>query len=347
MERNDLVRTVQMECPLCDKVHALEERTRVVSTIIKGEKVDYRETYYFCNNSEDDECEFVTGKMENENLLNARNAYRKVHGLLTSDEIIEIRQRYALSQVDLAKMLGWGEATVSRYESKGIQDEAYDNILRLIKDNPLAAYEFLTRNIEKFTDEKKLEIKSKIIANMDSYGKENIKRQALESEYINYREPSDENGNQVLDIDKLESIVTYFAKNISNLYKVKLMKMLWYADTLSFQLYDQSMTGLVYRHANMGALPIGHYLIMDLENIDMREEEEDYDNIRFHIYPKNNIDMTVLSAEDRTILDKVIDKFKDFNTSAIVRYMHDEIAYQKTEDGAIIPFHLAKENRAF
>ena len=44
------------------------------------------------------------------------------------DEIVAIRESYGLSQVDLAKLLGWGEATISRYESKAIQDEAYRKI---------------------------------------------------------------------------------------------------------------------------------------------------------------------------------------------------------------------------
>ena len=128
MNGGNLVRKFQMECPLCDKIHEIEERTRIAKTIIKGEEVNYEETYYFCLNSDEDENEFVTGKMENENLLNARNAYRRAHKLLTSDEIVAIRESYGLSQVDLAKLLGWGEATISRYESKAIQDDAYDNI---------------------------------------------------------------------------------------------------------------------------------------------------------------------------------------------------------------------------
>ena len=101
--------------------------------------------------------------MTNENLLNARNAYRVKMGLLTSDEIVAIRESYGLSQVDLAKLLGWGEATISRYESKGIQDEAYDTMLRLVKDNPLQALEFLKKNSEKFSVMKRLDIKVKII----------------------------------------------------------------------------------------------------------------------------------------------------------------------------------------
>ena len=44
----------------------------------------YKERFYFCANVEEDENEFVTGAMTNENLLNARNAYRIKMGLLTS-----------------------------------------------------------------------------------------------------------------------------------------------------------------------------------------------------------------------------------------------------------------------
>ena len=158
MEASTLIRKVHMDCPLCDKTHEVEERKRFATITLKGDKVTYEERFYFCVNADDEENEFETGSMTNENLLNARNAYRVKHGLLTSDEIVAIRESYGLSQVDLARLLGWGEATISRYESKAIQDEAYDTMLRLIKDNPLQALEFLKKNAEKFSGLKRLEV---------------------------------------------------------------------------------------------------------------------------------------------------------------------------------------------
>ena len=118
MENTMLVRKIYMECPLCDKTHEIEERKRIATTTLKGEKVAYEEHFYFCENADEEENEFETGAMTNANLMNARNAYRVRHGLLTSDEIIDIRENYGLSQVDMARLLGWGEATISRYESK-------------------------------------------------------------------------------------------------------------------------------------------------------------------------------------------------------------------------------------
>ena len=98
-------------------------------------KVSCEKHFFYCINADEEEREFETGAMANENLLNARNAYRVLHGLLTSEEIVGIRESYGLSQVDLARLLGWGEATISRYESKTSQDEPYETMLMMIKDN--------------------------------------------------------------------------------------------------------------------------------------------------------------------------------------------------------------------
>ena len=347
METSTLIRKVHMGCPLCGKTHEVEERKRFATLIVKGEEVTYEERFYFCANADEDENEFETGSMTNTNLLNARNAYRVKRGLLTSDEIVAIRENYGLSQVDLARLLGWGEATISRYESKAIQDEAYDTMLRLIKDNPLIALEFLKKNASKFSASKRVEIRAKIVENLDSYGKEYLTRQAFEGEYADFEEPSDANGFAVLDVGKIEAIISYIAEEVSNLFKVKLMKMLWYVDSLSCKRHGHAMTGMVYRHNTMGALPVGHYSLMNLENLNIQEEESySYDSM-LHIYPTNGMDYSVLSEDEKKIIDKVIKKFKNYKAKDIVEYMHEEKAYIGTKPGDIIPFSLAKEIREF
>ena len=347
MKTNTLIRKIQMECPLCDKIHEVEERKRFTTIPIKGEEVTYEERFYLCTNADEEENEFETGAMTNENLLRARNAYRVKHGLLTSDEIVRIRENYGLSQVDLARLLGWGEATISRYESKAIQDEAYDTMLRLIRDNPLQALGFLKKNEVKFSVSKYQDIHLQMAKRLEIYGKEFLTRQALASAYVNYEEPSDANGYVRLNIDKIEAIVSYFAEKVSNLFKVKLMKMLWYADALCCQSYGKAMTGLVYRHEAMGALPIGHYSLMNLENLNVEEEiSYSYDTM-LHIYPKKNADYSVISKEEKMILDQVIRKFKTCKAKEIVDYMHEEKAYKETRSGEIISFRIAREIRKF
>ena len=92
MEGSIFIKKVHMNCPLCDKTHEVEERKRITTITIKGEKVEYEERFYFCANSDEDENEFESAFMTNENMLNARNAYRKKLKLLTSGEIVAIRE---------------------------------------------------------------------------------------------------------------------------------------------------------------------------------------------------------------------------------------------------------------
>lgn len=65
-----------MSCPLCDKTHEVEERKRTTAIALKGKEVVYEERFYFCVNANEDENEFETGAMIDENLLNARISMR-------------------------------------------------------------------------------------------------------------------------------------------------------------------------------------------------------------------------------------------------------------------------------
>lgn len=63
--------------------------------------------------------------------------YRRKHGLLSADEIRAIRERFNLTQADLARLLRLGANTVSRWESgRNVQTAAMDILLRLIRDLP-------------------------------------------------------------------------------------------------------------------------------------------------------------------------------------------------------------------
>lgn len=58
--------------------------------------------------------------------------YRRLEGLLQPEEIKNIRLKYHLSQASLAKMLGFGEKTITRYENGAIQDASHDLLIRQV-----------------------------------------------------------------------------------------------------------------------------------------------------------------------------------------------------------------------
>ncbi len=53
------------------------------------------------------------------------------------------------------------------------------------------------------------------------------------------------------------------------------------------------MTGLVYRHEAMGALPVGHYSLMNLENLNIKEEISFNCDSMLHVFPSENADYSI------------------------------------------------------
>jgi putative zinc finger/helix-turn-helix YgiT family protein len=72
--------------------------------------------------------------------------YRKKHGLLSADELRAIRERFELTQAELARLLRLGANTVSRWEAgRNVQTGALDVLLRLLRDVP-GSIDYLRRN---------------------------------------------------------------------------------------------------------------------------------------------------------------------------------------------------------
>lgn len=64
-------------CPCCDESHNLELQENTGMVKIKGIFVKYQEQTYYCKNTD---TYFASGKMEDENLKRARDAYQKIMG---------------------------------------------------------------------------------------------------------------------------------------------------------------------------------------------------------------------------------------------------------------------------
>ena len=137
------MKTIKTYCPLCDCEHELEIVENNSECVIKGETIEYVETSLLC--TEYNEL-FDNGELLDKNLLAAKDEYRRKHHLLTSKEIENIRNKYNISQADLSLILGWGEVTITRYETKEIQNENYDKILRQIEADPNKLQDYFMLN---------------------------------------------------------------------------------------------------------------------------------------------------------------------------------------------------------
>ncbi len=67
----------------------------------------------------------------------ALDLYRSKYGLLTAAQIRSMRERFGLTQSELARLLRLGQNTLSRWEAgRNVQTAAMDVLLRVLRDVP-------------------------------------------------------------------------------------------------------------------------------------------------------------------------------------------------------------------
>ena len=327
-------------CLCCMEEHEVKTVMVPETNIFKDVEVEYQARYFYCENADE---YFSDESMITKNDIAMKNAYRKAVGLLTSGEIADIRCRYGITQSDLCLLLGWGGKTVTRYESHQVQDIAHDTILRKLNEDPewfLTLLEAVKDKLGKSSYEKYYEAASRLYASdRDEYLKK-----AIMAKYVGFKNAFSLNGNTELSLEKVLDSIRYFANSekVTTLYKVKLMKLLWYADALSFKRRNKAITGLVYQAMPMGAVPVAHDAIIDFSKIN-REEIEFGEGTGYHFLPTADKKYHSLTDEDKNILDDIIGIFGSMSKDEIVRTMHSETAFTETAQHDMIQFKYAEE----
>lgn len=334
-----IVKSEKRLCTCCMEEHEVKTVLVAENATFKNVKVNYDASYLYCDIAE--ELYMDEQQMQN-NDVRLKNAYRKAEGLLTSAEISGIRAKYGISQSDLCLLLGWGGKTITRYESHQVQDKAHDTILKKIDQDPewlLSLLSDAKENLSAESYQKYLDTATALYEeDQDSY-----LRKAIEASYARFHGNLLFHGNTDLALDKVVDVIRYFAAStqITSLYKVKLMKLMWYADALSYKNRGFSITGLVYQALPMGAVPIGHNSIIDLKNVPCEEVDMGETNA-YHFSLTEAASFPALSDADKSILDIVIEKLGKMSKNEIISFMHKEQAYVETAPRDVIQFKYAE-----
>jgi putative zinc finger/helix-turn-helix YgiT family protein len=125
------VENVKKFCPVC----GTEQKTEVIEkeevSNVRGEKIKALGKIRVCSVCGE---ELFDEELEEENIQRVYDIYRKKHGILSLDEIRNIRESYGLSQRAFAKLLGIGEASIARYETGALPEKSLSNMIMLLKD---------------------------------------------------------------------------------------------------------------------------------------------------------------------------------------------------------------------
>ena len=334
-----IIKSEKRICPCCMEEHVVKTVLIMDQATFKNRTVNYEASYFFCELAKE---LYMDEQQMQDNDIRLKDAYREKEGLLTSAQIGEIRAKYGISQSDLCLLLGWGGKTITRYESHQVQDKAHDTILKKIDQDPewfLSLLNGAKANLSAESYQKYLAAATSLYEeDRDAY-----LRKAIEASYAKFQGNQMFHGNTDLSLDKVVEVIRYFASSIkvTSLYKVKLMKLIWYADALSYKRRGFAITGLVYQALPMGAVPVGHNSIIDLKGVPC-EEVDMGETYAYHFSLSGQQTFPELSDEEKDILDVVIEKFGKMSKNEIINFMHKEQAYVETLSRDIILFKYAE-----
>lgn len=325
-----------MQCARCEKEIAPESLKGQEVIVIRKEPITIDVEYYKCP-----ECgeEFLTPSSAKDPFRMAYETYRDKHKMLQPDQIKNWRRKYRLTQDQVAKLLGIGVATLSRYESGKLQDEAHDTMLRLAME-PTNLQRLVADSVGVFSEEQKKGM-------LESIKKEATEELSLEHwitiNVSNY--DSDEySGFKKFDLNKFYNAVLYLCKG--GVLKTKLNKLLFYTDFKHFKEYTVSITGARYAHIPFGPAPDNYdlYYPVLVRRGAIKLEEKDYLG-----YTGENMitvqepDLNLFSESELRILTTVKEHFKNNNATEVSSFSHGEKGYQDTPQGKIISYKYASQ----
>jgi putative zinc finger/helix-turn-helix YgiT family protein len=328
---------MKLVCPVCDNEKDLKSIKVEKEVTIRNEPIKVEVQCYKCPKCDE---EFLVPESTNDPFAKAYSVYRTRKNLLQPSELRSFRNKYSLTQGELANLLGFGGATISRYESGKLQDESQDKLLRLAME-PECLKKLVEESVDVFSDEKKKKILG-LIERKSEPKVDSLKRFILFS--FSTDEVNEYSGYKKFDMDKFTNAVLYFCKE--GVLKTKLNKLLFYTDFLHFKDYSVSITGAQYAHIPFGPAPHDYdfYYPLFVRQGSLIVEEIEYPNGAGDNYTsKKNPDLNVFSENELRVLATVKERFKNYGAGKISNFSHQEKAYKETQNGDIISYLYAKE----
>lgn len=336
----EIIKYRDMMCPCCMEEHEVQMIEVREQNIFKQIKVEYPARFFYCKKADE---YYADETMLQENDISMKNAYRREMGLLTSDEISAIREKYKISQGDLCYLLGWGGKTITRYEGHQVQDAAHDIILRKLSDDPEWFLSLLETSRKTMPDKLYMKYHERAISLLGN--EEDVYlRKAILAKYARFCGDISYHGNVHLSLDVVVDVIRYFsnATEMMNLYKEKLMKILWYSDALSYKRREHAITGLIYQALSVGAVPLAYDFIVDLRGVEYEEVDRE-EGIGYQFKSTADKEYRFLTKEDTAILDEIVHIFGKSDKAVMTNAMHKEQAYIETAPRDFISFEHVKE----
>lgn len=279
-------------------------------------------TNYKCVDTEE---EFTTNEIDTLNLALLHNAYREKHNIPFPNDILEIREKYGASQTKMSEILGFGPNTYRNYENGDVPQLTNAKLISLAA-KPSGFIE-----VVKECDSLKESYKEKYIKKAESLKNE---EPTMTQFLFKVQEPCSLNGYMKPSIEKFSDMVSYLSED-TELYKVKLNKLLYYADNAHFKNHGQSISGAAYQAIQKGPVPHRYGTLFEFGEEQgrfaiERVQFENYESDGEKFSPVNNSYKSLNQKEIET-LAYIKNELADLPTKELIRLSHEEEGWKKNE----------------
>ncbi|MCP9861403.1 type II TA system antitoxin MqsA family protein [Cyanobium sp. Cruz-8H5] len=314
-------------CLMCEQERPFRRELRREEYEVRGEKIALDVPRLVCTTCGEGNLDEAFGDVTQK--LYAE--YRRRHGLLSPEQIRALREGYGLSQEAFAKLLGTSPATLARYESGSIQDKAYDQLLRACR-SPAVMAELLEREGHHLTERQRHSLNDQL-----------SQRHAL-IEYLTGPYPD----LRHLSFEKYAAVVVWFCKRLKSIPHTKVCKLLFYADFLHYQKWEEAITGCCYKRLPHGPVPVAydflHGTLAEAGLVETVEVEygDGIEGTEFRPGPQAVEPERWLSPAELHVLEVVANRFEKMTASKISRLSHRETAWLETPSFQVISYDHAK-----
>ncbi|MBN1523596.1 MAG: DUF4065 domain-containing protein [Spirochaetales bacterium] len=328
-------------CPYCEKTTEIKIKKAKEEYDVKGVKVPVNAEYSectVCGNT------FATAQQMDKSVQQGFDNYRNKEDIVSPAEIISIREKYNASQKVFAKILDLGELTINTYEQGALVSKSISNLIRLM-DDPQNFRELFEKNIKQLSDNQINKIQTALNEIDNFYSIQSlIKIKDTDDKYTGHSRP---------DLNKLfgliQLIIAFAGKS---LYKMAVLKILFYIDFVSYKIRNYSITGWPYARLPYGPVPDEYKTVLNVgqEHLFFTPEPDESEMGELFELPEYFKLKNVEGKFDKKsleIIEMVVSSLKDKSPTQLKDLTHKETGWKQTKNAKLIDYKYAEELLAF
>ena len=146
--------------------------------------------------------------------------------------------------------------------------------------------------------------------------------------------------------DKYKQMILLFLRMGKSVKKTKLAKLVYLSDFAWFYKHLKSMSGMQYRKLTYGPVPDSYFRALDeLENegkitIDRQHDGEKEMIVISESESNRNQHLGSISDDEKELMSKIHDKWKDKKTAEIVNFTHNQLPFLLANEEEIVSYAL-------